>query len=53
MVFSMGVLVYGFEVGVFFYVGFLLVASCGSYYGSLGEFRVEVQVVMVMGLRVA
>ena len=42
--FSMGVLVYGVEVGVFLCGGvwFLLVVPlCESYYGYFGEVRVE------------
>ena len=45
MGFSRGVLVYGFGLR-FFYVGLpmgrLVVASCGSYSGYFGEFRVDV-----------
>ena len=45
MGFSMGVLVYGFEVGIFLWGGvwfLLVVPSCGSYYGYFVEVRVEV-----------
>ena len=45
MGFSMGVLVYGVEVGFFLCGGvwfLLVVLSCGSYYGYFGEVRVEV-----------
>ena len=43
--FSMGVRVYGVEVGVFLCCGvwfLLVVLSCRSYYGYFGEVRVEV-----------
>ena len=53
MGFSMGVLVYGFEVGVFLWgCGWFhsMGSSGGSYYGSFGGFRVEEKVVMVLGL---
>ena len=43
----------GLRLGFFYVglgVGLLVVPSCGSCHGSLGEFRVEVYVVMVLGL---
>ena len=45
MGFSMGVLVYGVEVGFFLCGGvwfLLVILSCGSWRGSFGEFKVEV-----------